>query len=119
MRESRRDKWKPRPSVVRYRAYRDECNLRRVWQPTPGDLVVFLLPIANSLPAKAKMDMDGQPHLGVPDVDNLMKALLDALYVDDREIWMITAAKLWSLTPGIYIQRREPIAIPMTVVHAC
>lgn len=108
-RQVRSDKWKPRPGVVRYRAYRDEIRLRRVWAPTDGDLVVFLLPIPSSWSQKQQRAADGQPHRQKPDTDNLLKALLDATYAEDAHLWTITPAKVWSSTPGILIARRDPL----------
>lgn len=113
VRESNADKYKPRQRVVRYRAFRTEVALRRVWLPVPGDVVVFCMPIPRSWPTAKKDRADGQPHQQVPDVDNLLKALLDACFADDAHIWTITPAKIWSATPGIYIERRAPaIALP-------
>lgn len=108
------DKWKRgrdiRGPVSRYRAFRDEVKLRRVWTPGPGDLVVFLMPIPKS---RVREQLDGRPHEQVPDADNLLKALLDAVLDDDSHVWTITPAKVWSLTPGIFIERRPPaIALP-------
>lgn len=114
VREGRRDKWKPRQRVVRYRAFRDECVLRKVWPPRPGDLVIFLLPMPKSWSETSRAMHDGHRHLQTPDVDNLLKALLDAVYHDDAHIWAITAVKVWSVRPGIYISRRAdpPIEMP-------
>jgi Holliday junction resolvase RusA-like endonuclease len=116
-RQVQSDRWKRgrdvRPAVGRYRAFRDEVRLRRVWQPTSGDLVVFLMPIPKSKPPEL---YSGHPHQATPDIDNLVKALLDALYEDDSPVWTLTAAKVWSLTPGIYIERRaHAIGLPFIV----
>lgn len=109
-RQVQSDRWKPkrlrRPAVGRYRAFRDECRLRRVWAPTDGDLVVFLLPIPRT---RRQEGLAGTPHRQVPDVDNLLKALLDASYARDEHVAQLSVAKYWSDTPGIYIERREPL----------
>lgn len=111
-RQVRRDKFRPSPSVQRYRAFRDEVALRKVWHPTPGDLVVFIMPIPRS---RIKQGLEGQPHLQTPDVDNLIKALLDACYSDDAHIWTATAAKVWGRAGAIYIERRDPaVDVPFT-----
>ena len=123
-RQSNADRWRRgsnvRPCVARYHAFRDECRLRGVWQPVPGDLVVFLMPIAVS---RAHEGLDGLPHEQTPDLANLVKALLDALYVSDSSVWTLTAAKTWSTTPGIYIERRAtslclPFRVPAELVNA-
>lgn len=111
VRESNSDKYRPRPRVVRYRAFRDECNLRRVWAPTAGDLVVFLMPMPKSWSSIARARMVGTRHEQAPDCDNLLKAILDALWKDDAHIWTIIPVKVWSVQPGIYIERRDPIIV--------
>lgn len=113
VRESNRDKFAPRPRVQRYRAFRTEVALRKVWAPTPGDIVVFLMPIPKSWSKRKKESLNGMPHEQVPDIDNLEKALLDACYTNDAHIWNLIPFKFWSDTPGIYMERREPeIGIP-------
>lgn len=99
------DKWDPRPSVVRYRAFCREVQWKKVWAPLPGDVVYFLMPIAKS---RQEDRLHLTPHLQVPDADNLLKALLDAAYGNDAHIWTITPVKLWSDQPGIIIERRKP-----------
>lgn len=112
-RQVRRDAWKPSAAVLRYRAFRDEVAARKVWAPTPGDVLVFLMPIPRSWNQRKRLEHDGMPHLAKPDVDNLAKALLDAVYGNDSHIWAVSAFKLWSSTPGIVIIRRDPmIEIP-------
>ena len=39
--------------------------------------------------------MAGQPHQQKPDLDNLAKALFDALYEDDSSIYNIRLLKQW------------------------
>lgn len=54
--------------------------------------------------SKAKRDkMDGMPHKTKPDIDNLMKALLDAIYGEDCQIWKISAEKRWGVIGQIEI----------------
>lgn len=109
-RQVRRDRFNPSPGVRRYREFRDECALRRIWHPIPGDLVVFIMPVPKS---RIRQGIEGQPHIQTPDVDNLLKVLLDACYGDDAHIWTITAAKVWGRAGAIYIERREPaVCIP-------
>ena len=48
--------------------------------------------------------MLGKPHQQRPDIDNLVKAVLDALCEDDSFVWNIEACKLWSDKAGIDIE---------------
>lgn len=60
--------------------------------------VIFEMPIPKSSKAKA-----GSPHTKKPDIDNLLKFILDAgnglLWKDDSKIHSITAVKVYSSTP--------------------
>lgn len=48
--------------------------------------------------------MDGQPHQQKPDLDNLTKSLLDALFEDDSHIWDARTSKVWGETGMIIIE---------------
>lgn len=87
----------------------DEVKLRRVVVPESNSRVVFLMPMTKGW-TKAKRDkMRGRPHRGKKDkarkndVDNLLKALLDAVYGDDSGVWDIRPTKIWWDTGGIFI----------------
>ena len=101
-RQTRSDRWKKRPAVIRYRAFADECRLR-IKQPLDGATVVFYLPMPKSWSKKKKAALVGQPHRQKPDLDNLMKALGDALYGDDSTIAAICLSKVWAVEGGIEI----------------
>ena len=105
-RQTRADKWKQRPSVLRYRAFADELRLK-----LPRDVnlnwssIHFNLPMPKSWSKKKKAEMDCTPHTQKPDIDNLLKALLDAHYADDSGIHALTMIrKSWSKTGYIKIE---------------
>lgn len=102
-RMTRRDKWKERPSVVRYRAYKDELRARRISLPYAGWHVTFILPMPRSWPEKKKSEMDGQPHRQKPDVDNLMKGLMDAVFHEDCAVWDARVSKYWGREGAIIV----------------
>lgn len=102
-RMTRRDKWRKRPCVMRYRRFKDQCRAHRVELPQPCR-VIFHMPMPErAWPKALRENMAGQPHCSTPDLDNLLKALCDAVLVDDARIWSVSAEKRWSLTPGIEI----------------
>ena len=86
-RMTRSDKWRQRECVLKYRAFKDEVRLKRVSISESGSHVTYVLPMPKSWSKLKKSRMDGQPHQQKPDVDNLTKALLDALYKDDSKVW--------------------------------
>lgn len=102
-RMTRRDKWKKRPAVLRYWAFKDEVRLKKVRIPASCEIVFFIAP-PKSWPQKVREAHCDTCHTSKPDLDNLIKALLDAVLDDDAHIWKIHAAKIWSLDPGIHIE---------------
>lgn len=108
-RQTQRDKWMKRPAVMRYRAYADEIRrqARRLGFEFPkrGIVVEFVLPMPASWSAKKKAAMDGQPHEQKPDLDNLIKAMKDALMEEDSAVSSYGGMeKVWGSTPGIRVR---------------
>ena len=68
--------------------------------------ITFYIPMPKSWAKKKKRLMLGEPHRQKPDLDNLIKALGDALYGDDSYIASIKASKEWSYDGGISIVQR-------------
>lgn len=99
-RMTQRDKWAKRPAVLRYRAFCDELRAKMAdfAYPPCGWHTTFYLPIPKSRRKELK---DGDPHRQKPDLDNLVKAVLDALHDDDSHIWDGRFSKRWSATPRI------------------
>lgn len=103
-RMTQRDRWAKRPAVVKYYAFCDE--IRKQWGVDADGLAVPPVPPALSLrfeismpkswSAKKRAEMNGEPHQQRPDIDNLIKAFLDALCEDDSYVYSVTAEKYWS-----------------------
>jgi len=63
----------------------------------PDKLFVrFYLPMPNSWSKKKRVSETGRPHKQRPDIDNLVKAFLDALCSDDKYVYAVRAEKYWS-----------------------
>ena len=103
-RMTRADKWKKRKCVLKYREFCD--SLREAWGdrtfPPAGAHLIFHLPMPKSWSKKKKAEMIGQPHQQKPDVDNMLKAFLDALHTDDAHIYDLRGSKYWA--EGGYIE---------------
>ncbi len=92
-----------RSTVQKYFAFRDEVAARQVKMPIPSK-VIFWMPIPPSWPKKKKLEAEGAPHTQTPDIDNLLKALLEGVYRDhDAIVWSVWSEKRWSSKPGIEI----------------
>jgi Holliday junction resolvase RusA-like endonuclease len=101
-RQTRSDKWKERPCVVRYREWADRARAAAGAIPQTAqhaDIVIYL-PIPQSLSAKKRRAIAGMPHTVKPDIDNLVKSSLDALLKRDQGIHEIRAKKRWEDAGG-------------------
>ena len=91
--------------VLRYRAFKDEVRARGLTLEN-GDGLVFVMPMPESWSKKKKVMMDGKPHQQKSDLDNLLKALMDALFEDDAHIWSLSRLeKVWGYNGQIRIYR--------------
>ncbi|MCP3681572.1 MAG: RusA family crossover junction endodeoxyribonuclease [bacterium] len=102
-RQTRSDKWKKRPCVMRYRAFADEVRARGVKFPESGAKITFLVPMPKSWSKQKKEIYNHQPHQQTPDLDNLVKALLDAIYSSDSGVYSFSVRKCWSYEGAIEI----------------
>lgn len=71
--------------------------------------VDFFMPRPRRLGVRAEVHDERRvplvPHVGTPDIDNLVKALMDALsnyglWMDDRQVFSLTAAKYYAVVDG-------------------
>ncbi len=103
-RMTQRDKWAKRPPVLRYIAFKNECKLHKVKFHESGSHVIFYIEMPKSWTLKKKEKMNGEPHQQRPDVDNLLKALMDAVYGEDCTVYDIRVSKIWHFQPGIEVK---------------
>ena len=96
-RMTRSDKWQVRDCVAQYRAWADRARASCPGiMAAPGRLnFTAYLAMPPSWSRKKKAAMTGQPHRQKPDVDNIAKAVMDALWKDDSGIHSISCSKLW------------------------
>lgn len=102
-RMTQRDRWKGRAVVQRYHAFCDELRLKYRGELPENLFVAFCLPMPASWSNKKKLAYAGQPHRQKPDIDNLCKAVMDALAQDDSYIYGLYAQKHWADTGSIVI----------------
>nr|SAY41722.1 Endodeoxyribonuclease RusA [Serratia marcescens] len=103
-RMTQKDRWAKRPPVLRYRAFCDEVQLNRISLPESGYHVTFVLPMPESWSKKKRAEMAGKPHQQKPDADNLLKALMDAIYSEDCAVWDVRVTKRWGNAGEIIIK---------------
>jgi Holliday junction resolvase RusA-like endonuclease len=67
--------------------------------------IVFLVPMPNSWSKKKKEKENRMPVKTRPDIDNYVKAFLDALLVEDGHIWKIIAEKRYAFKGSIIVYK--------------
>ena len=114
-RMTQRDKWAQRPCVLRYRAWCDAVRAAAGIQE-PMTLTqavrlsaVFYLPCHHSWSTSHHEQMRGAPHVYKPDVDNLVKSIMDALFVNDAFVYSVDAKKYWDdgVGPRVVVRIKE------------
>lgn len=98
------DKWKQRPAVMKYRAFADELRLRYKGELPQQVKLIFYLPMPKSWSARKRGAFEGGPHAVKPDIDNLCKAVFDALSSNDAIIFECKLEKYWSDKGAITIE---------------
>lgn len=89
---------------MRYRSFCDELRLKIPNYTVPDEIkIIFHVPMPPSWSLKHQTSMIGKPHQQRPDIDNYLKAYLDALCTEDSHVWNAHAIKLWSRVGAIEI----------------
>lgn len=96
-RMTRRDRWKRRPIVLRYFAFRDALRAECAGHPIDPHEVswVAYMQFPNSYTKARRERLRGQPHQTKPDRDNIDKAVLDTLFPDDSRVSDGHLRKVW------------------------
>lgn len=88
---------------MRYRAFKDSVRASGLTLPQPCR-ILFSIAMPASWSSKKRAAQDSQPHMAKPDIDNLIKAVLDALYEDDAHVWSVWGEKRWGVAGSISVQ---------------
>lgn len=106
-RMTQRDKWKQRPTVMKYRAFKDHVALSGMIIPIKGAKIRFNVPMPKSWSKKKKAMYNRLPHMQRPDLDNYLKAVFDAVFVEDCTVWQVTAEKRWAYEGSIEVRNGD------------
>jgi Holliday junction resolvase RusA-like endonuclease len=113
-RMSRADAWKKRDCVVRYWNFKAHCKLLDLTIPETPVHIFFILEMPESWSKKKREELRGQPHKQKPDIDNLLKAVFDAVLENDEHIYDVRASKFWGDKAQIIIMPMSPSELPVT-----
>lgn len=97
-RMTQRDKWKRRPVVLAYRDYCDDIRALAMaagWEPSGALYLRFVVAMPSSWPKYKKEALAGEPHQERPDIDNYVKAFLDA-FGEDKTVWKLDIEARWA-----------------------
>ncbi len=97
--------WK---SIIWLYCSNNKLSNLNITKPVKIDLT-FFMPIPKSLKNKIT---SMQPHIKKPDIDNLVKAVLDSMtdchvWQDDSLVYDIASRKFYSDAPGVLIKLKE------------
>ena len=105
-RMTRSDRWKKRPVVLKYWQFKDalkEKAEQKNWNLSKDITIYFSIAMPKSWSKKKKKQMNKQPHQHKPDIDNLIKSVLDSLAEDDSYVYSVKAVKSWSEKGNVWI----------------
>jgi Holliday junction resolvase RusA-like endonuclease len=120
-RQTRRDKWAKRPAVLKYREWADVARLvaPRDLTGIPLDLEVrAFLPIPTRFSRAERKFLVGRPHRSRPDIDNILKSVMDALWGEDSGIARVTASKFYDDGHGPRVEVIVSSSLEITEVAA-
>lgn len=115
-RQTRSDRWKQRPCVVRYRSWADQARLAAFGHPSKKLTLTgpTTLRVVAYLEAPKKRHRVG-PHTVKPDIDNIEKAVMDALFENDQMVYRSSVEKVWADggLPRVIVEWSEKIGFPV------
>jgi len=109
-RMTQRDKWKKRPVVLKYHAFKDFIRLNKgSFELADKYSMVVFIPFPKSYSKKKCKALFLKAHQEKPDKDNIEKAIMDSPLRtrDDKEIYDSRVRKVWSYKPAIVIINHE------------
>jgi len=103
----RSDKYKKRPVVLNYWAFKDKIIMQAKksgFRLGNAYKVTFIMPMPESLSDKKKDEYDGKPHQVRPDIDNMLKAVNDCLLAEDSAVHYVVCKKVWGREGKIVLE---------------
>lgn len=105
-RMTRRDKWKKRDCVVKYRSWADEARAAigrttkfMLTRPMRLEVIAFF-----DIPKSNREAIPGNYHAVKPDGDNILKSVCDALFHNDQMIIQQKVTKYWAGAEGARVE---------------
>jgi len=109
-RMTQRDKWVKRDCVERYYSFKDTIRLearKQKFELSNCFKIVFVIPMPKSWSNKKRTEMYLRHHQQKPDIDNLLKAVMDSLLADDSCVYHVDIRKWWGYEGKIIIENLQ------------
>lgn len=90
------DKWRKRPVVQKYWEYKDALRKEYPHELPESLYLSFAIQMPKSWTKRKKEQLRHKPHQQKPDVDNLVKAVMDCLSDEDSGVYKVHAQKYWA-----------------------
>lgn len=106
----RSDKWSKRDCVEKYWSFKDELLLQvkeQGYKPSGNLELIFRIKMPASWSAKKRAKYNETRHLSKPDIDNLIKAVLDCLFYNDSSVYSVKAIKYWAEESNIILSNTK------------
>jgi len=113
-RMTRADSWKKRPIVLKYWDFKDHIKswaIRENFKLGNEIYVIFHIPMPKSWSKLKKTQMIFADHQQRPDVDNLLKGLMDAFLDEDSHVHTVYAQKFWDNEGSIEFYELSDISL--------
>ena len=104
------DRWKKRPVVVRYHAFKDEFRRQcaeKKWELGAALIGHIYIKMPDSWSLKKKAAMLGSLHQQKIDADNAVKGIMDSFNADDSHVAIIDVAKVWAEESSLVLMAPE------------
>ena len=108
------DSWKKSPVVLRYWDYKYDIKnwgFQNDFKLKEEIYVKFYIPMPKSWSIKKKAQMLYTPHQQRPDIDNLLKGLMDAFLDEDSHVHTVYAQKFWDNEGSIEFYELSDISL--------
>jgi Holliday junction resolvase RusA-like endonuclease len=113
-----------REAAAKYWDYASRIREKNMSIPEAGMWAIFVLPMPPSWPKSKRNKLRNKPHKQTPDGDNLMKAILDAVFSKhsnnpnipktDAHVWDARYSKIWGERGRIIHVLESP---PLIKIH--
>lgn len=109
-RMTKADAWKKRPCVEKYWQVKDALVAaaeKQNFRLGNSLFILICLPFPKSYSKKKRLKLMAKAHQEKPDIDNLIKTVLDSLKKDDKTVYFVAGKKMWHEQAMVLIENQD------------